>query len=139
MKFRAIFTLLFIAAVAISIPTASFSSPAVVSEKENQQRETKAIERLVPYIRCLSYFELTIIARREDPRIKSRYLLGALKILHTMILGDIRRHGIPKTKYSNIKNDIDTVMYSRINREIRKIGILVDDYDASCRAFSRPN
>ncbi|VAV98515.1 hypothetical protein MNBD_ALPHA08-614 [hydrothermal vent metagenome] len=38
-------------------------------------------------------------------------------------------------QFRSLKNDIDDVMYLRIDRETRKIGILVDDYDVSCQAI----
>ncbi len=129
------FCILLLLGLGIAIyPAASLSATPRSDDYQGKDR-AKVEQMFKRLVTCFSYFGFALNARRRDPRLQSRNLFDAQKTLHSAIKTVVNNSGFSMEQFRSLKNDIEDVMYLRTDRETRKIGILVDDYDVSCQVI----
>ncbi len=130
-------SVLFLLGLAIAIFPAehSYAKPTIGNTQDRYK--ANVAQKVRKLATCLSYFELALNSHRRDPRLSPGNLFEAQKSLFKAIKTIISYGGISAKQYREIKSDIDEAMYLQIDRETRKIGILVEEHDAICQAVVR--
>ena len=122
--------------IAVVIFAFCYTSPGISLENEGLKNDLsrEKWDEMIKLVTCVEYYSITMNAWRRDKRLQGQEIhsFDAMGVLYSVIERDYVGSLLSSREVGRLRNKIGTGLLLEIDRETRKVGLLIDKYGETC-------